>query len=92
LPGVSSLSALTATARLDLSTVETVLTLLAINAIMLMLLEIPLIGYTVSPQRSAALVERLTVWLSRDGAKIGLVLAIVLALALIARGVAGLLG
>jgi hypothetical protein len=41
LPGVSYLSALTATARLDLSTVETVLTVLAINAIMLMLLEIP---------------------------------------------------
>ncbi|HEX6744728.1 MAG TPA: GAP family protein [Solirubrobacteraceae bacterium] len=92
LPGVSYLSALTATARLDLSTVETVLTVLAINAIMLMLLEIPLVGYTLSPQRSAALVERLSAWLSRDGAKIGLVLAVVLALALIARGVAGLLG
>jgi hypothetical protein len=92
LPGVSYLSALTATARLDLSTVETVLTVLAINAIMLMLLEIPLIGYTLSPERSAAMVERLTAWLSRDGAKIGLVVALVLALALIGRGIAGLLG
>ena len=91
LPGVSYLSALAATAKLDLSTVATVLTVVAINVIMLMLLEIPLIGYTLSPDRTAAAVERLSAWLSRDGAKIGLVVAVVIALALIGRGIGGLL-
>ena len=92
LPGASYLAALSATAKLDLSTVETVLTVLAINAIMLMLLEIPLIGYTLSPERTAARVERVSAWLGRDGAKIGLVVAVVFALAVIGRGIRGLLG
>jgi hypothetical protein len=92
LPGVSYLSALSATARQDLSTVETVLTVLGINFIMLMLLEVPLVGYTVSPEKSAAMVERLSARLSRDGGKIGLGLAVIVALALVGRGIGGLPG
>ncbi len=91
LPGTSYLLALDATAKQDLSDAEMVLTVLAINVIMLGLLEIPLIGYTVAPAKTAARVERLGVWLSRDGGKIALVLVVVLALALIGRGIGGLL-
>jgi hypothetical protein len=91
LPGSSYLLALNATAKEDLSDVATVLTVVAINVIMLGLLEIPLIGYSVSPERTAATVERLGAWLSRDGGKIALVVVVVLALALIGRGVGGLL-
>jgi di/tricarboxylate transporter len=68
-----------------------VLTVVGINVIMLLLLEIPLIAYTVSPDNTAARVERLGAWLRRDGARIALVLAVVIALALIGRGIAGLL-
>jgi hypothetical protein len=58
---------------------------------MLGLLEIPLIGYTVSPEKTAAMVERLGVRLSRDGGKIALVVVVALALALVGRGIGGLL-
>jgi hypothetical protein len=91
LPGTSYLAALSATAKQDLSDVATVLTVLGINVIMLALLEIPLIGYTLSPEKTAAMVERLGAWLSRDGGKIALVVVVVIALALIARGIGGLL-
>ena len=91
LPGASYLAALNATARQDLSTVATVLTVLGINIIMLMVLEVPLVGYTVSPERTAATVTRLGARLSRDGAKIGLGLAVIVALAVLGRGVGGLL-
>jgi hypothetical protein len=92
LPGASYLAALSATAKQGLSTVATVLTVLAINVIMLMLLEIPLIGYTLSPDKTAARVERFGAWLGRDGAKIGLVVVVVIGLALVGRGIAGVLG
>jgi hypothetical protein len=91
LPGTSYLAALSATAKLDLSDVETVLTVLGINVIMLMLLEVPLIGYTVSPQKTAVAIKRGSAWLSRDGAKIGLVLVVIIGLALVGRGIGGLL-
>ena len=91
LPGASYLAALAATAKEDISDVAMVLTVVGINVIMLLLLEIPLIAYTVSPDNTAARVERLGAWLRRDGAKIALVLAFVIALALIGRGIVGLL-
>ena len=91
LPGTSYLLALDATAKEDLSDVEMVLTVVAINVIMLALLEVPLIGYTVAPEKTAATVERLGVRLSRDGGKIALVVVVVLAVALIGRGIGGLL-
>jgi hypothetical protein len=91
LPGVSYLSALHDTAKQDLSTVETVLTVIAINVIMLMLLEIPLAGYSISPDKTAVRVERFSAWLSRDGGKIALALATGIALVLLGRGLTGLL-
>jgi hypothetical protein len=91
LPGASYLAALTATAKQDVSDVATVLTVLAINVIMLTLLEIPLIAYTVSPDRTDAAVERLGAWLRRDGGRIALVLTVVVGLALVGRGIGGLL-
>ena len=58
---------------------------------MLMLLELPLIGYTVSPEKATAAIERGSSWLSRDGAKLGLVLATIVGFALVGRGIGGLL-
>jgi hypothetical protein len=92
LPGVSYLTALDETTKQNLSTVETVLTVVGINVIMLMLLEIPLVGYALSPETTAVRVKRFSAWLSRDGGKIALVLAVLVALALLGRGIGGLLG
>jgi hypothetical protein len=92
LPGTSYLAALNATAREHLSTGATVLTVLGINIIMLMLLEVPLVGYTVSPAKSAATVTRVSGWLSREGGKVGLAVGVLLGVVLVGRGVGGLLG
>jgi hypothetical protein len=92
LPGTSYLAALNATAGQDLSPAATVVTVLGINVIMLMLLEVPLIGYTLWPQRTAVTVEHLSTRLSRDAGKVGLGLAVVVALILVGRGIADALG
>lgn len=91
LPGTSYLAALDATAKQDLSDAETVLTVLGINVIMLMVLELALIGCTVSPDKATGAIERGSAWLSRDGAKIGLVVAAIVGLALVGRGIGRLL-
>ena len=48
-PGASYLAALTEISRLDLTTGGVVLTVIAANAVMLMLLEIPLICFALAP-------------------------------------------
>jgi hypothetical protein len=91
LPGASYLAALDTTAKQNLTTVETVLTVIAVNLIMLVLLEVPLVGYTLAPETTAVRVKRFNDWLSRDGGKIALGLVVLVGLALVGRGVAGLL-
>ena len=56
-PGASYLASLTEIERQNLSDVEIVLTVLAVNLIMLMLLELPLISYTVAPQWTPLAIE-----------------------------------
>ena len=90
LPGASYLAGLSTLAKQDLSTAATVLVVIAFNAIMLALLEVPLLGYTFSPQKTSAAVERLTALLTRHGGRIALALAAVVGIGLVARGVAGL--
>ena len=91
LPGASYLAGLDQLAKQDLSTAATVLSVIAFNVIMLTLLEVPLLGYTFSPEKTSAAVKRFSAWLSRDGGRIALVLAVLGGIALIARGVGGLL-
>ena len=92
LPGASYLAGLDNIAKQDLSTTATVLTVVAFNVIMLALLEIPLLGYAFSPEKTSATVHRFSAWLNRSGGRIALILAVLLAVALIARGVVGLAG
>ena len=91
LPGASYLAGMDELSKQHISTVATVLCVIAFNAIMLALLEIPLLGYAFSPQKTDAAVHRFSAWLSRDGARIALVLAVLVGIALLARGVIGLL-
>jgi len=92
LPGASYLAGLSDIAKQDLSTTATVLTVIGFNVIMLSLLEVPLLGYAFSPEKTSAAVHRFSAWLNRSGGRIALVLALVVAIALIARGLVGLLG
>jgi Sap, sulfolipid-1-addressing protein len=91
LPGGSYLAGLSAISKQDLSTTATVLSVLAFNVIMLALLEIPLLGYTLAPDRTPAAVQGLREWLARSGGRALTIGALVLGAALVARGLAGLL-
>ena len=90
LPGASYLAALGLVAQQDVSTPSKVLLILAVNAIMLILLEVPLIGYAFSPQKTQSAIDRFTAWLGRNGGKVGLIVAVVIGAVLVGRGIAEL--
>jgi len=87
LPGVSYLAALHELDNLNYGTVPTILVILGFNAMLLILLEVPLIGYVVAPERTVVAVQDFRAWLSRNGLKAGIYVAAGLGLLLIARGV-----
>ena len=91
LPGASYILGLHSIADQDLGTVTTVLAVLAFNAVMLILLEAPLIAFTVAPDWTPDAVERFKDWLSANSRRIGIRAAVVIGLLLIARGVITLL-
>jgi DMSO reductase anchor subunit len=87
LPGVAYLAALRELDDLNYGTVPTILVILGFNAMLLILLEVPLIEYVVAPERTVAAVQDFRSWLSRNGLKAGIYVAAGLGLLLIARGV-----
>jgi hypothetical protein len=91
LPGASYLAGLHQIAKQNLSTTAIVFTVLGFNLIMLLLLEIPLLGYAIAPEKTATTVARFSDWLSREGGRIALGLAVVIGIALVARGAVSLL-
>jgi Ca2+/Na+ antiporter len=86
-PGVSYLTALDRLIKEDVSTVETVLLVVAFNLIMLLLLELPLLGYLISPDRTRDTVDRFKAWLSRSGHKIATRGFAIIGALLVVRGV-----
>jgi hypothetical protein len=91
LPGVAYLAALHELDDLNYGTVSTILVILGFNVMLLILLEIPLIGYVIAPERTVVAVQGFTAWLSRNGFKAGIYVAAGLGVLLIARGVIELL-
>jgi Sap, sulfolipid-1-addressing protein len=91
LPGVSYLAALRELDNLDYWTVPTILVILGFNAMLLILLEVPLIGYVVAPERTVVEVQRFRAWLSRSGRRMAIIGAAGIGAFLVARGVIELL-
>jgi len=87
LPGVSFLAALHDLDELNYGTVPTILVILGFNAMLLILLEIPLIGYVLAPERTVVEVQNFRGWLSKNGLRVGIYVAFGLGLLLIVRGV-----
>jgi hypothetical protein len=87
LPGASYLAALDSIAKLHYSDLATVLLVLMVNVIMLALLEVPLIGYFVEPEKTPLAVENAKAGLSRHGRRWLYVGAAVIGALLILRGV-----
>jgi drug/metabolite transporter (DMT)-like permease len=65
LPGASYLAGLSRIDKLNYPTVQTVALVVAFNLIMLALLEIPLLGFVIAPDRTVELIDRTKVWTSR---------------------------
>ncbi len=91
-PGASYLAALDQIHKQNLSSAAVVLTVIAVTVIMLVLLELPLIGYAIAPEWTPAAVERFKAWLGRNGGRAAVVGATVIGAALIIRGTINLTG
>jgi hypothetical protein len=87
LPGASYLAALNSIVKLQHSGFVNVLLVVMVNVIMLALLEIPLIGYIVTPDKTPAAVERAKAALSSHGRHWLVVGNLVIGTLLIVRGV-----
>jgi Ca2+/Na+ antiporter len=90
-PGVSYLAALDRMAKLDAATVPTVLLVVGFCLMQQMLLELPLVGYTVAPEWTQDAVTRFRAWLGRNGRRAGAYVALVLGALLVLRGLIELL-
>jgi hypothetical protein len=90
-PGASYLASLAAIERQNLGDAAIVVTVVAVTAVMLILLEVPLLSYIVAPEWTLAAIERAKGWLSLHGARVAVIAASAIGVLLIARGTAGLL-
>ena len=88
LPGASYLVALKDISAAHHSTGQDVVLVLAFNAIMFVLAEVPLVGLIVNPARTEDRVRRLDGWASRNGRRIATTLCLILGVFLISRGIA----
>ena len=91
LPGASYLIGLNHIADQNASTAGTIALVLSFNLIMLMLLELPLIGYAVAPEWTPRTVDRFRAWFNRNSKKLGFRLAAGIGLLLLVRGIIELL-
>lgn len=90
LPSIWYLTALKDIAEGDHSAAAEVLLILAFNLIMFVLIEVPLLAYLLVPDRATAAVNSFNVWLRAHARGIAEVIAGVVGLYLVVRGVAAL--
>jgi hypothetical protein len=90
LPGASYIAGLDHIEKQKLSTAGTVLTVIGFNLIMLLLLELPLLGFVIAPDWTPGAVERAKAWVGRNGHQASVIALTVLGAALVIKGVAGL--
>ena len=67
LPGASYLAGLSRIDKLNYSTAETVLLVVAFNLVMLALLEIPLLCFAIAPDGTVRAIDRAKAWIGRGG-------------------------
>jgi hypothetical protein len=89
LPGVSYLAALRDLQDLGYGTVGEILVIVGFNLMLLILLEVPLAGYFLAPERTVLEVQRFRAWLTRSGRRIAIVGAAGLGALLVVRGLIG---
>jgi Sap, sulfolipid-1-addressing protein len=87
LPGASYLAGLSRIDKLNYSTPETVLLVIAFNLIMLALLEVPLICFVIAPKWTPRAIERAKEWARRAGPQFAVRFLAVLGALLVIKGV-----
>jgi Sap-like sulfolipid-1-addressing protein len=87
LPGGAYLTGLSQIDQQNLSTTATVLSVLAFNLIMLILLELPLLGFVIAPDWTPVAVDRAKAYVGRNGRKAATIALAVLGGALIIKGI-----
>ena len=92
MPGPFYLLALGKIARGSYSTFEQVALILLFNAIMFLLLEVPLVGYLVRPETTAKRVTAMSRWLNANGLRITGWLVGLFGASLLAQGITALAG
>jgi hypothetical protein len=90
LPGASYLAGLRQIEDQKLSSTATALTVIGFNLVMLILLELPLLGYAIAPDWTPGAVERSKAWVGRNGHKAAVIALTVLGSALVVKGILGL--
>ena len=90
LPGPFYLLALGDMATGGYTTLQQILLILLFNAIMFLLLEVPLVGYLVRPDTTAARVNALSRWLNANGLRVMGVLVGIVGVSLLVQGIAAL--
>ena len=86
LPGAAYLAGLSEISKQSSSDTVTVLAVLGFALVMMVILEVPLLGYTFAPQPTIRAVERFQTWVTRDARKISTSAALILAALLLLRG------
>jgi Sap, sulfolipid-1-addressing protein len=77
-PGASYLASLTEISKQDFGLAQNVLLVVLVNIVMLVLLEAPLVAFTLAPEWTPVAIERFRDWMSRNGSR-----ALVIALTLV---------
>ena len=91
LPSISYLAALHDLQTLGYGTAGEILVIVGFNLVLLILLEVPLVGFLVAPERTVVEVRRFRAWLTRSGRRMAIDGAAVLGVLMVARGVIGYL-
>ena len=87
LPGVSYVVALKDIAAADQSTAIQLVEIVAFNLIMFMVAEIPLVSYTMRPERTREVVTQINDWLGGHSREIAMSLCFVVGVLLLVRGI-----
>jgi hypothetical protein len=91
LPGASYLAALDSVHKLNYGTVEDVLLVVMVNVIMLLLLEVPLLCFTIAPDWTPMALERAKGWFGRHGHTAAFIAVTTLGALLVIQGVVTLI-
>jgi hypothetical protein len=91
LPGASYIAGLSRISKENYSTPVTVLVVIAFNLVMLLLLEVPIVAFTIAPEKTPARIEDAKGWVRAHGRVYGARGLAVIGLLLIAKGLVELL-